>query len=80
MQTIPKIIANLVFSILLTSTSMATASGRKQSELIRDALDRFLQEEGQSRRMASLREAAGLWKDRDDLPDFQDVRNGWDRG
>ena len=60
--------------------AMAKVSGKKQSEIIRDALDRFLQEEGQSRRMATLREAAGLWKDRDDLPDFQDVRNGWDRG
>jgi len=59
--------------------ALAKVSGKKQSELIRDALDRFLQDEGQSRRMAALREAAGLWKDREDLPDFQDVRNGWDR-
>jgi Arc/MetJ-type ribon-helix-helix transcriptional regulator len=60
--------------------AMAKASGRKQSELIRDALDRFLQEEGRSRREAVLREAAGLWKDRDDLPDARAVRTGWDRG
>jgi len=60
--------------------AIARASGRKQSELIRDALDRFLQEEGRSRRKAVLREAAGLWRDREDLPDVRDVRNGWDRG
>jgi Arc/MetJ-type ribon-helix-helix transcriptional regulator len=60
--------------------AIAKASGRKQSELIRDALDRFLQEEGRSRREAVLREAAGLWKDRGDRPDARALRTGWDRG
>ena len=60
--------------------AMAKASGRKQSELIRDALDRFIQDQGKGRRQTVLREAVGLWKDREDLPDFRGLRTHWDRG
>ena len=53
--------------------------GKKQSELIREAVDRFIDEEGISRRESVLREAAGLWKSRKDLPDFRAIREEWDR-
>ncbi len=53
--------------------------GKKQSELIREAVDRFIYEEGHNRRKAVLREAAGMWKDREDLPDFRATRSEWDR-
>lgn len=59
--------------------AIAEASGKKQSELIRDAVDRLIDQAGSSRRDAVLREAAGMWKDRQDLPDFQALRADWDR-
>jgi predicted DNA-binding protein len=60
--------------------NVSEATGRKQSELIREAVDRFLDLAEGSRRDAILREVAGLWRTRDDLPDFGAVRRSWDRG
>jgi metal-responsive CopG/Arc/MetJ family transcriptional regulator len=59
--------------------NMSAATGKKQSELIREALDRYLELAAESRRSAILDETAGLWRDRDDLPDFGAVRRSWDR-
>ena len=59
--------------------NMSEATGKKQSELIREAVDRFLELAAESRRDAVLQEVAGLWQDRDDLPDFGAVRRSWDR-
>ena len=58
----------------------ARSSGKKQSELIRDAVDRFLDLAQGNRRTAILKEAAGLWRSRSDLPDFAAARRSWDRG
>ncbi len=54
-------------------------SGKKQSEIIREAIDRLIDQTGQSRKKMALREAAGIWKNRDDLPDFRAMRSEWDR-
>jgi len=59
--------------------AIAKTTGKKQSELIREAVDRFINEGSRSRRKAVLREAAGIWKDRTDLPNFRAVRAEWDR-
>ncbi len=59
--------------------AIAKAGGKKQSELIREAVDRLIDQSGRSRRQAVLREAAGIWKDRTDLPDFKAARAEWDR-
>ena len=59
--------------------AIAKTIGKKQSELIREAVDRLIDEEGYSRQKAILHEAAGIWKDRDDLPDFRATRSKWDR-
>ncbi len=56
------------------------ATGMKQSELIREAVDRFLDLADGSRRQAILQEAAGLWRDRDDVRDVAAMRRSWDRG
>ena len=60
-------------------SAIARASGKKQSELIREAVDRLIDQASHSRREAVLREAAGIWKDRTDLPDFKAIRAEWDR-
>ena len=59
--------------------AIAKTVGKKQSELIREAVDRLIDEEGRNRRKAVLREAAGIWRDREDLPDFRAIRAEWDR-
>ncbi|RJP40626.1 MAG: ribbon-helix-helix domain-containing protein [Desulfobacteraceae bacterium] len=58
---------------------MSKTLGKKQSELIREAIDRLIDQTGQSRRESILREAAGIWKNRTDLPDFSSIRSEWDR-
>jgi hypothetical protein len=59
--------------------AIAKTTGKKQSELIRDAVDRLIHQAGHSRRETVLRETAGIWKDRTDLPNFKKTRAEWDR-
>jgi hypothetical protein len=59
--------------------ALAETSGKKQSELIREAVDRLLAHFEKSRTQAALQNAAGMWKDRDDLPDFEATRHSLDR-
>lgn len=61
-------------------SAIAKSTGKKQSELIRDAVDQFLAIANGERRLAILSEAAGMWRDREDLPDFASLRRSWDRG
>jgi predicted DNA-binding protein len=59
--------------------SIAKTLGKKQSELVREAIDQLIDQAGSRRRDVVLREAAGIWKDRTDLPDFKAVRAEWDQ-
>ena len=59
--------------------TMAKTTGKKQSELIRDAINHFIDGSSSSRREAVQARAAGMWRDRTDLPDFAEVRASWDR-
>jgi Arc/MetJ-type ribon-helix-helix transcriptional regulator len=59
--------------------AIAKTVGKKQSELIREAIDLLIDQAGSSRRELVLREAAGIWKDRKDIPDFKAIRAEWDR-
>ena len=59
--------------------AIAKTAGKKQSELIREAVDRLIDEVSCGRRETVLRNAAGIWKDRKDLPDFRATRAEWDR-
>ena len=59
--------------------TIAKSFGKKQSELIREAIDRLIEQTGKNHRELVLREAAGIWKDRTDLPDFKSNRAEWDR-
>jgi hypothetical protein len=54
--------------------ALAAKTGRTQSELIRDAIDRFVGQRKASGRGPVVRRSAGLWKDRTDLPDFAALR------
>jgi len=59
--------------------SIARRLGKTQSEVIRTALDRFIDRENTSNRIGLLRSGRGLWKDRQDLPDFSMLRRELDR-
>ena len=59
--------------------AIARTTGKKQSELIREAVDHLIDQASRGRREAVLRQAAGIWKDRTDLPDFRAARAEWDR-
>ena len=60
--------------------AVVKSTGKRQSELIREALDRFLDLAQGDLRAAILQEAAGMWRNREDLPDFEAARRSWDRG
>ena len=60
-------------------SAISKIMGKKQSELIREAVDRYIDQAGNKRRKTVLQEAAGIWKDRTDLPDFTEIRTEWDR-
>ena len=57
----------------------ATQSGLRQSAAIPEAVDRSIEQKSRRPREATLGEAAGIWRDRTDLPDVDALRRGWDR-
>jgi hypothetical protein len=59
--------------------AIAKAAGKNQSELIREAIDRLINQTDNNHRELVIREAAGMWKNRKDLPDFKAIRTEWDR-
>lgn len=60
--------------------AMAERLGESQSELIRRAVDRYIEHYQSGNRLGLLREGRGLWAERDDLPDFAELRSELDRG
>jgi metal-responsive CopG/Arc/MetJ family transcriptional regulator len=58
---------------------IAKNHGKKQSEIIREAIDRFIEQACRNRKESALEKAAGIWKNRKDLPDFRALRSEWDR-
>jgi hypothetical protein len=59
--------------------SLARATGRSVSDLIRSAIDRMLTHGASQDRLSLLRRARGIWKNRSDLPDFAEIRRESDR-
>lgn len=59
--------------------AIAAASGKRQSEVIREAVDLFIGRHNRDQRQAVLRKAAGIWEDRADLPSLHVLRKTWDR-
>ena len=59
--------------------SMAANTGRKQSELIREAIDQMIEKYQVDDRGRMRERAEGMWKDRTDHPDFAAIRREWER-
>lgn len=66
---------------LQTLHKLMSETGRSQSELIREAIDRFLENRllEKQNKLSILRAVKGIWADRDDLPNFSAIREEWDR-
>ena len=58
---------------------IAKNSGKKQSEIIREAVDQLIDQSSRSQKKMVLQKAAGIWKNRSDLPEFRALRSEWDR-
>jgi predicted DNA-binding protein len=59
---------------------LAAASGRKQSEMIREAIDGYLAQREPKDWRETFEAVRGMWAERDDLDDFvRDLRVGWER-
>ena len=59
--------------------SIAEQTGKKQNELIREAIDSLIAVTQINDRKTSFKMAKGIWKDRDDLINIEDIRKEWDR-
>jgi tRNA A37 threonylcarbamoyladenosine modification protein TsaB len=59
-------------------SSLASNLKKKQSELIRQAIDEFLIRSNPADKLKKIRAAKGIWKDRDDF-DLENVRAEFDR-
>ena len=59
--------------------SLALQTGKKQSELIREAIDTLVSNEYDNNPKNRLQKAKGLWKDRQDLIGSDTLRSEWDR-
>jgi Arc/MetJ-type ribon-helix-helix transcriptional regulator len=58
---------------------LAATSGRKQSELIREAVDGYLAERRPKDWKAALEACFGMWADRDDVADLHErVGQEWE--
>lgn len=58
---------------------LSRRSGKKKSQLIREAVDQYVAQTSVSNRKAILKACAGMWAHRTDLPDFEKLRKEWDR-
>jgi hypothetical protein len=57
---------------------LALRTGKTEDELIHDAVDKLIKQGLPSGNLGML-QARGIWKDRDDLPHFGEIRREWDR-
>ncbi|HJP95813.1 MAG TPA: ribbon-helix-helix protein, CopG family [Candidatus Saccharimonadales bacterium] len=54
-------------------------TGKSEGELVREALDQFIAQFQNEDPRKLMQKARGIWKDRQDLPSSQELRNEWDR-
>lgn len=57
---------------------IALRTGKTEGELIHDAVDKLIKQ-GLTSGNSGMLQARGIWRDRDDLPDFGKIRREWDR-
>lgn len=63
----------------LALDKLSEQKGTSKSALIREAVDKYLAQHSEERRKEVFERVAGMWKGRDDLPDFEELRKEGDR-
>jgi Arc/MetJ-type ribon-helix-helix transcriptional regulator len=58
---------------------LSQRTGKSEGELLREALDLLSAQLMSRDRLDRLRRAKGIWKDRDDLPELSELREGMNR-
>jgi predicted DNA-binding protein len=58
---------------------LSRRTGRPEEELLRQALDLLTVQLTSQERVDRLRRAKGIWKDREDLPEWSDLREEMNR-
>lgn len=64
--------------------TLSEQSGKTEDELLQEAVNKLVDEVGEAEAkrqewLEALRQAKGIWKDRDDLPDLRKLREEADR-
>jgi hypothetical protein len=59
--------------------ALSRRKGSSLSELIRGAIDQMLSHSKSVDRLELMRQARGIWKERNDLPNFDRLRSEFDR-
>jgi hypothetical protein len=54
-------------------------TGKTEGELMREAVGQLINGFQVEARLTLMQQAKGIWKDRSDLPAFEDMRSEWDR-
>lgn len=60
-------------------SELSATTGKKQAQLIREAVDQYIVKSEKMNKTDVIERAAGMWADRDDLPAFEEIRRSWDR-
>ena len=55
--------------------ALSQSKGKTQEEILHEAIDQFLAQHKTESRLAALRQARGMWQERQDLPDPAELRN-----
>ena len=57
---------------------LAQRTGKPEAELLHEAVEKLMQQAALENWQAALRRVEGMWAEREDLPDFDQLRaNGW---
>lgn len=59
--------------------TLSRETGQSPEDIVREALELVADRHRLARRRERFARAAGIWKDRDDLPDFERMRREFDR-
>ncbi len=58
---------------------LSKETGRTQSDLIREAIDSMISNNTKKDNSKKRQVAFGIWKDRNDYPNIEEIRNEFDR-
>ena len=59
--------------------ALSRLKGKTQEELLHEAVDHILAQHKTQDRLTALRQARGIWKEREDIPTVEELQREWDR-